>query len=199
MYMYNILAITNRNICKGDFLKHIENICTLNKVYGKFKIVLREKDLSEEEYEKLSKDVLNICRKYNVGCMLHTYYNVAKELGCDKIHLPLNILRENPELRDEFKVIGASIHSKEDAIEAEKLGASYITAGHIFNTDCKKGIPGRGIEFLKDVVQNVNIPVYAIGGISSSNMDEVIKAGAYGVCIMSGLMKYDEPKIFFDK
>ena len=122
---------------------------------------------------------------------LHFYPNVAKKLECDAIHLPLFKLRENQKCLSGFKIIGTSVHSVEEAIEAQNLGATYISAGHIFATDCKKGVPPRGLEFLKEVCQAVNIPAYAIGGIKLS--DEQIKlitdCGAAGGCIMSGMMK----------
>ena len=70
-----------------------------------------------------------------------------------------------------FKVIGTSVHSVEDAIKAEQLGATYMTAGHIFATDCKKGLPPRGLDFLKNVCDTVQIPVYAIGGINIASSE----------------------------
>lgn len=88
--------------------------------------------------------------------------------------------------------MGVSVHSPEEAKEAEALGADYVTAGHIFETDCKKGLKGRGLEFLRQVSQGVSIPVYAIGGISAENMESVREAGANGACIMSGFMKADD-------
>lgn len=74
------------------------------------------------------------------------------------------------------------------------MGCTYITAGHVFATDCKKGIPPRGLDFLKEVCENVSIPVYAIGGISSEVMTSVREAGANGACVMSGLMCCDAPE-----
>ena len=116
---------------------------------------------------------------------------MAKKLKCNAIHLPLFILRENSANLSEFKIIGTSVHSVEEAIEAQNLGATYISAGHIFATDCKKGVPPRGLDFLKKVCQSVTIPVYAIGGIklSSEQMNDIIECGAKGGCIMSGMMK----------
>ena len=87
-----------------------------------------------------------------------------------------------------FKKIGSSCHSVEDAEEALSLGAGYITAGHIYETDCKKGLVPRGTIFLKSVCESVDIPVYAIGGISPQNIKDVVNAGAEGVCIMSSFM-----------
>ena len=89
------------------------------------------------------------------------------------------------------KKIGCSIHSVEEAVEAQKLGASYITAGHIYATDCKKGLPPRGLEFLENVCKAVKIPVYAIGGIhpGTGQLNEIMEHGSAGGCIMSDMMK----------
>lgn len=192
--MYNILAITNRKLCTNSFLSQIEKICIVNnKLKDKncsITIILREKDLSQNEYKNLARKVLEICNAFNTKCILHTFYDVAKELKCKEIHLPLNILKDNPTLINDFNTIGVSVHSKHDAKYAEDLGATYITAGHIFNTNCKRGIPGRGLDFLKEIVDTVTIPVYGIGGINKNNLDKVFKVKAYGACIMSGFMTF---------
>ncbi len=88
-----------------------------------------------------------------------------------------------------FRIIGASCHSVQDALEAQALGCTYITAGHVFATDCKKGVPPRGLAFLHEVCESVSIPVYAIGGINEENYPQVLQAGAAGACVMSGLMR----------
>ena len=200
--MYKLLAITNRHICNNEFLAQIQDICTLNEkntVIESVSIVLREKDLSEKDYKKLAAKVLNICEKNNTECILHTYYKVAKELNCKKIHLPLHVLKSNPNIYKDFNEVGVSIHSISEAIEAMNLGATYITAGHIFATDCKKDLPPRGLSFLSSVCSSVNIPVYAIGGISPANAEKAINAGAEGVCIMSGLMACKSSQLFIAK
>ncbi|HGG0416375.1 thiamine phosphate synthase [Clostridium botulinum] len=200
--MYKLLAITNRHLCNNEFLEQIQDICTLNaknKVIESVSIVLREKDLSENDYKKLAVNVLKICKKNNTECILHTYYKVAKELNCKKIHLPLHVLKSNPNIYKDFDEVGVSIHSVSEAIEAMNLGATYITAGHIFATDCKKDLPPRGLSFLSSVCSSVNIPVYAIGGISPANAKKAINAGAEGVCIMSGLMTCKSSKLFMAK
>ena len=197
--MYKMLAITNRHLCNNDFLKQIQGICSLNEKNTLIKsvsIVLREKDLSENEYKDLAAKVLKICKKTNTECILHTYYEVARELNCKKIHLPLHVLKSNPDVCKKFNEVGVSIHSVNEAIEAMNLGATYIIAGHIFATDCKKDIAPRGLNFLSSVCSLVNIPVYAIGGILPSNAQKAINAGADGICIMSGLMTSENPRTF---
>ena len=107
------------------------------------------------------------------------------------IHLPLFLLKENSEKLSDFLAVGCSIHSVEEAKEAQKLGATYLTAGHIYTTDCKKGLPPRGLDFLREVCNAVTIPVYAIGGIhaGTGQIREVMECGASGACIMSEMMK----------
>ena len=183
--MFEILCVTNRLLCKDDFLKRIEELA---KAQPKG-IILREKDLSAGEYKSLAQAVLEICEKYRTPCILHSFSEVAEELEAAALHLPLPLLRELPQSkRSCFTVLGASCHSAEEAIEAQSLGCTYITAGHVFDTDCKKGLAGRGLEFLKQICESVSLPVYAIGGISAENAAMVINAGAKGVCVMSGAM-----------
>ena len=192
--MSEIICVTNRLLCRENFLERIKKIAQ-SKPSG---IILREKDLTEQEYKKLSEVVIDICRSNNVRCILHNFVNTALELNHTSLHLPLPVLQELPDdKKNNFKILGASCHSEEDAVKAEKSGCTYITAGHIFDTDCKKGLPGRGIDFLKKICSCVSIPVYAIGGINSENISEVIEAGAAGACIMSGAMTYENLPEYF--
>ena len=77
-------------------------------------------------------------------------------------------------------------------MEAQALGCTYITAGHVFETDCKKGLPGRGLDFLRNVCAAVDIPVYGIGGIDADNIALVRDTGASGACLMSSLMMSED-------
>ncbi len=193
--MFDILCVTNRKLCTEDFLDRIEKIASARPKA----IILREKDLNEEEYKKFACDVIEICDEYGVLCILHSFVNVAKELNCKSIHLPLHILRTmSASDKAKFANIGASCHSIEEAIEAESLGCTYITAGNVFDTDCKKGLPGRGTVFLKIVCKSVPIPVYGIGGISAENIDQVRNTGAKGACIMSGAMICDDVRSYLN-
>ncbi len=158
-------------------------------------IILRAKELSEEDYSALAATAYEICRAVSARLILHSHPNVARELGADALHMPLFMLRGmSGKEKEGYSVLGASCHSVTDAIEAEKSGCTYITAGHIFETDCKRGLPGRGLEFLRAVCESVSIPVYAIGGITAENIGAVRAAGAAGACIMSGVMKCDDVK-----
>lgn len=184
--MSDLICITNRKLCSNNFLDQIEMIASAHPKA----IVLREKDLSEKEYEQLARQVMQICQKHGTQCILHSFSNVAIALGAVAVHMPLPLLQKmTPQEKSHFQIIGASCHSLEEAKEAQDLGCTYITAGHIFRTDCKKGLPGRGLSFLEEICKAVRIPVYAIGGISSQNIESVRKTGAAGACIMSGFMR----------
>ena len=183
-----IIAVSNRKLCERPFLEQIERVCQMKPQA----IILREKDLSEEEYRILSEEVLSVCKKYEIPCILHKFWKTALELECTSVHLPLPILQKiTDEEKKKFTKIGISIHSVEEAKEAEQLGASYLTAGHIYATDCKRGLPPRGLGFLKEVCREVSIPVYGIGGIKfdEEQWNDMKKCGAVGGCVMSGMME----------
>lgn len=189
----DVIAVTNRKLSQRPFLEQIKRVCQLRPEA----VILREKDLSETEYAKLAEEVYNITTSYDVRLIIHTYINVARELGINTVHMSLHNMREyRKEFIDNVNKInniktGCSIHSVEEAVEARNMGASYITAGHVYATDCKKGVAPRGLDFLKNVCDSVDIPVYAIGGINidDGRRKEVKKYGAAGSCIMSGMMK----------
>ena len=186
--------MTNRKLVRGDFLERLKEIAR-QRPAG---ILLREKDLTPEEYRKLAREVQSICKKAGVPCILHSFTGVAEELEADALHLPLPLLRKLPgEDRGRFRQLGASCHSVADAREAQSLGCTYITAGHIFDTDCKRGLPGRGLDFLREVCGAVTIPVYAIGGIEPKRMAEIFAAGAAGACVMSGPMVCEDVGTYF--
>lgn len=180
------ICITNRHLVEGDFPVRIESIAKS----GVRAIILREKDMQEAEYEALARQVIDICRDNNTLCILHSFVQVAHRLKHNAIHLPMPALRSLSieDIRG-FEIIGASCHSVKEAVMAEGLGCTYITASHVFETDCKSGLEPRGLDFVTDVANAVHIPVYGLGGITEDNAKHVLKAGAAGICIMSGFMR----------
>ena len=196
--------ISNRKLCENENLeKQIEKIFLAYErkiILKNFDIValtLREKDLNKNEYLKLIEKVYPICQKYKINLILHQNYdlNLDEKYDIEGIHLSYNIfksLNENikAELIKKYKRIGVSVHSLNEAKEVENLGASYVVAGHIFETDCKKGLKPRGLKFVKDLSSTLTIPIFAIGGIDEKKSLSVIDSGAFGVCMMSTLMKY---------
>lgn len=186
--MFKIICVTNRKLCTEDFFVRMEKIASAKPDL----IILREKDLDKNEYLIMAEKIAEICGKYGVPLNLHTHITDGMT-----VHLPLPILSNMNVIP--HVPFGVSVHSAEEAQEAESLGASYITAGHVFATDCKKGLAPRGTDFLRNVCESVNIPVYAIGGINAENIAETVHAGADGACIMSGFMTCSEPQKYIEE
>lgn len=184
--MSEIVVVTNRKLCRENFFDRIEKLLDA----GVDKIILREKDMEPAEYRDLAKRVIRICDNYETDLILHNYIDIAIELNHPMIHLPIPRLRAI----NQFNMIGVSCHSLKDVEIAEKFNASYITFGHIFPTDCKKNLEPRGLESLRDICRNTVLPVYAIGGMTSNNYKDVLKAGANGCAIMSSAMMSHDPK-----
>jgi thiamine-phosphate pyrophosphorylase len=176
-------------MCQDDFLERLDQIAQ-----GKpLAILLREKDLSLAEYKRLAESVRDICLKHGVPLIINKYKEAAADLKCYALHLSMPDLRKYRNEIKKFSCVGASVHSVSEAEEAERLGAAYLIAGHIFPTECKKGVPPRGLSFLRDVCSAVEIPVYAIGGITEDRVKDVLGAGARGVCVMSEAMTCSHP------
>lgn len=190
--MFKVICVSARKHSR-DFFNSVEMIARSDVD----SIILREKDLSEDEYFLLAAQVKKICDKYGKKLIIHNFIDVAKKLGIKNIQLPFSKFISLNNLHDDFESIGTSIHSVGDAVRAEKASADYIIAGHIFATDCKKGLAPRGNEFLKDVCNSVKIPVYAIGGIDNNSVAEIRNVNCdnfSGVCVMSALMKSNNPQ-----
>ncbi|MGN0339692.1 MAG: thiamine phosphate synthase [Lachnospira sp.] len=197
-YRGKIFAVTNRSlVSEGGFYEQIEKI-------GQTKpgsLILREKDMSLSEYILLAEKILEIADRNSIRCILHNFPDAAIQLNCRNIHMPLGELKALADndyktplgnsFLEHFDVIGTSIHSTDELHLAEELKATYVTAGHIYETDCKKGLKPRGLDFLRNICRETSLPVYAIGGIKFDcrQIDEILDCGASGACIMSGFMK----------
>lgn len=184
------IVITNRALVQGDFFKQMQKVIQLHP----HAVILREKDLSDEEYEVLAEKLLSLCKEEKVDCFLHSRISVAYRLGCKRIHLSIPSLEAMDEekysqLKKEFQEISVSCHSMEDVEMAVKNGATQIILGTIFETECKKGLKGKGLDFVREICKACPVPVYAIGGINMERLQMVMEAGAAGGCMMSGFMR----------
>lgn len=179
-----IIAVTDRKLCSGDFFSQIEKIAALEPA----KIILREKDLPDEVYISYAKQCIRAIGNH-APLVINGRPAIAKALRIPYIHLSYSAFMENRDALAYFSCRGVSVHSIEEAVQAAQAGADYLIAGHIFETSCKAGLPGRGTAFLKAICQTVDIPVYAIGGITPENFSSILACGAAGGCMMSGLMQ----------
>jgi thiamine-phosphate pyrophosphorylase len=164
-------------------------------------VILREKDLPPAEYEALFSRAFDICEKRGVPLIAHGFADAASLRGAAGLHLPFSVfaaLYEAGAATDAEEApravrTGVSVHSAFEARRATLLGAAYLVAGHIFETESKPRLAPRGTAFLSEICALASVPVYAIGGVSERNIAVVRRTGAAGVCLMSSLMTCADP------
>ena len=195
MCMCKVICVTSSHLAGEPFFSQLEKVASA----GVSAVILREKDLDGKDYEKMARTAGEICGKAGIPLYLHSYAKAAERLSIRRIHMSLpGFLSMTEQEREWFREIGVSVHSAKEALQAEEAGASYVTAGHVFRTDCKKDLEPRGLSFLEEVCKAVRIPVYAIGGINPENAQSCLDVGAAGICLMSSLMQAENPKKLLD-
>ena len=185
---FRLYAITDRKLCAPRTL--YDTIHDLLDV-GVSAIQLREKDLSDAEYIKLAEPLCRLCHTYSAQLFINSRIEIAMEVGADGLHLPGDSasVRKVVERTNHRFIIGSSVHTLTEAQQRETEGADFITYSPIYPTLSKPGYgPVVGLDGLRNVTEGVNIPVFALGGITPERVSECLDAGAYGVAVMSGVM-----------
>jgi thiamine-phosphate diphosphorylase len=183
-----LYLITNRKlVANGDFY----NIINEAIGGGIAAIILREKDLSTKELLPIAVRIKEAVGNSKVKLIINSNIQVAKLVKAHGFHTSFHNFIEEKSVYN--GIIGVSVHSLEEAVKAEKQGADYLLFGHIFETDCKKGVLPRGLEAIREIKRNVHIPVIALGGIKPDNIQLVRLAGADGAAIMSSIMQAQNP------
>jgi thiamine-phosphate pyrophosphorylase len=141
-------------------------------------IQLREKDLSENELLLLAKRAQNLCEEYNATLLLNGAPEIARALNVG-LHLP-----EGAPLIQKFVLCGASVHSLESARRVAEQGADYLVFGSVFETQSHPDANPAGLEKLREVCGAVDVPVFAIGGITTQNAESCFAVGAYGIAVI---------------
>ena len=186
--MSYICLITNRNLVSSDeeYFRVIEEAINA----GIDHIILREKELPYKIVLGYAIKIKGMIGSRKTKLFINSMYKMKNEIEGIGIHMPYNMFIE---LKNDINgEIGVSVHSVEEAINAYKLGASYILCSNIYETNCKKGLKGKGLLFIKDIKRVVPINVIALGGINILNYKEVLNSGADGIGIMSDIMKNDD-------
>ncbi|RJQ22848.1 MAG: thiamine phosphate synthase [Nitrospiraceae bacterium] len=160
-------------------------------------IQLREKDLGTRELLKLAYKMRELTKTYNAKLFINDRFDIALAVGADGVHLTQNSVTPDIVKRVAGRklLVGASTHSLKEAKAAEKAGADFLTLGPVYRTPSKLkyGKP-LGIDVLKNVCSKVKIPVFAVGGIKSQRVKEVMEAGAYGAAMISEILGADDIK-----
>ena len=171
--------VTDRRGCARPLPRQVERLAGEVDV-----VILREKDLDEEAYERLAVDVAEACARCGVAFVAHTQAGVARRLGCAAVHLPLPLLRANGRPKG-FARVGTNVHALDEVDEAQGLGADLLVASPVFQPSCKPDVEPAGLGFLRAVVERAQVPVLALGGMTDANEGLVRAVGAAGACRMA--------------
>ena len=186
-----LYLVTNRyQDSLESFLKKVETACRS----GVTIVQLREKNLTTNQYYQLAKQVKEITDVYQVPLIIDDRLDVCLAVDASGLHigddeLPVSVARQvlGPE-----KILGVTAKTVKRALEAEEGGADYLGTGAIFPTTTKENAPITLISTLKTICQKVAIPVVAIGGLTSENIDQLIGTGIAGVAVVRDLMQAED-------
>ncbi|WP_173253618.1 thiamine phosphate synthase [Streptococcus sp. 5346] len=186
-----LYLVTNRyQDSLESFLEKIETACRS----GVTIVQLREKNITTNQYYQLAKQVKEITDAYQVPLIIDDRLDVCLAVDAAGLHigddeLPVSVARQvlGPE-----KILGVTAKTVKRALEAEEGGADYLGTGAIFPTTTKENAPITLISTLKTICQRVAIPVVAIGGLTSENIDQLIGTGIAGVAVVRDLMQAED-------
>ena len=186
-----LYLVTNRyQDSLENFLEKVETACRS----GVTIIQLREKNLTTNQYYQLAKQVKEITDAYQVPLIIDDRLDVCLAVDAAGLHigddeLPVSVARQvlGPE-----KILGVTAKTVKRALEAETSGADYLGTGAIFPTTTKENAPITLISTLKTICQTVAIPVVAIGGLTSENIDQLSGTGIAGVAVVRDLMQAED-------
>lgn len=186
-----LYLVTNRyQDSLESFLKKVETACRS----GVTIVQLREKNLTTNQYYQLAKQVKEITDAYQVPLIIDDRLDVCLAVDAAGLHigddeLPVSVARQvlGPE-----KILGVTAKTIKRALEAETSGADYLGTGAIFPTTTKENAPITLMSTLKTICQTVDIPVVAIGGLTSENIDQLIGTGISGVAVVRDLMQAED-------
>ena len=190
---YSVYLVTDRrNKTDDEFLNIIEEA-----IKGGTTIVqLREKTASTKEFYDLALKVKEITSRYGVPLLINDRIDIALAVGSEGVHIgqddmPADIARE---IIGEDKILGVSASTVEEAKKAEIDSADYIGSGAVFPTSTKDDADSVSKEELKEIVDSIDIPVVAIGGITVENAHTLKGSGIAGFSVVSAIMSAEDPK-----
>ena len=188
--MYFITDSTNYS--EEEFLYRVEQAL----MGGVTLLQLREKDKSTREYIDLAEKVHTLTKKYNVPLIIDDRVDVALAIDAEGVHvgqsdMPVSTARK---LMGDDKIVGATTKTVPQALEAYEQGADYLGVGAIYPTTTKVKTVLTSTETLGNICSAVPIPVNAIGGLNKDNIDVLKGIPIAGICVVSAIMKADDPK-----
>lgn len=188
----SLYLVTDKSDDVEKFLNTIEEA-----IKGGVTVVqIREKTAETLDFYNLALKVKEITSKYDVPLIINDRVDVALAIDADGVHvgqsdMPCDVTRK---LIGADKILGVSAATIEEAKKAQNDGADYIGTGAVFPTSTKDDAPKITKQDLKEIVESIEIPVVAIGGITKDNAPELIDTGIAGLSVVSAIMSSDNPK-----
>ncbi|MBP3325495.1 MAG: thiamine phosphate synthase [Coprococcus sp.] len=181
-----LYAVTDRYWLNGDSLYHQVELAIQG---GATFVQLREKNMDRESFLAEAKAIQKLCKEYHVPFVIDDEVSIAVEIDADGIHVGQSDMKANDvrSLIGSNKILGVSVQTVEQAVEAEKNGADYLGVGAVFPTGSKEDAVDVSHETLKAICDAVSIPVIAIGGITKDNVCELKGSGICGIAVISAI------------
>lgn len=175
--------ITDRSLSRAGTLNDVRSAIDA----GVTVIQYRDKNTETRAMYEEALALKDLCRK-KARLLINDRVDIALAVEADGVHIgqddmPFNIARR---LLGKKRIIGLTVHSIDEAREAQELGADYVGVSPIYATATKRDAgKAAGIELIRAVKKEIRLPVIAIGGINLSNAPDVVAAGADGLCAIS--------------
>lgn len=195
---YKLYLVTDRDVLKGrDIYSAVEE--AING--GVTLVQLREKDVTSLEFYNIAIKVKDITDRYNVPLIINDRLDIALAIDAAGLHVGQNDMPADAarKLLGEHKILGVSAATLEEAKKAEEDGADYIGVGAMFSTSTKLDARAVSISTLKEIKENISIPVVAIGGIKENNIALLKSANIDGVAIVSDILGKEDIKSAAEK
>lgn len=181
-----LYAVTDRAWLKGETLEsQVEKALKGGATF----VQLREKELDEAEFLEEAKKLKILCRKYQVPFVINDNVKIALAVDADGVHVGQSdmAIQKARQILGPSKIIGATAHNTEEAIQAERDGADYLGSGAAFGSSTKKDARPIDRSEYRRITSSVHIPVCAIGGITEDNIHLLEGSGLSGVAVISGI------------
>lgn len=159
-------------------------------------VQLRDKAAPARDTFEAAGAILPAARLAGAGLLINDRVDVAMAVGADGVHLAGKSLPPDAAraLLGTGPLLGISVHGLGEAREAVEAGVDYVTFGHVYPTRSKPGLPPRGILELAEIVESVEVPVLAVGGIDARNAREVLETGCAGIAVISAIGGARDPE-----
>ncbi|HDP36820.1 MAG TPA: thiamine phosphate synthase [Candidatus Atribacteria bacterium] len=185
---YDLYIITDQRISHGK--SHLE-VAEAALAGGATVIQFRDKEMEDSEAIEVCQKIHQLTKKKGVPFIVNDRVEIVKAVDADGVHLGQEDMSFSSarKILGKEKIIGISVETVEQALKAVEGGADYLGIGSIYPTATKPDAgKALGIARLKEIRESVNIPIVAIGGINENNLEEVLRAGADGVAVISAVV-----------